>query len=48
MKQQDYTPRNLGERIRKRAWQAMQRGDLRAYGKLAALGLEAHTITLRT
>jgi hypothetical protein len=44
MEQFDIEPRNRGERIRKRAWQAMRRGNLSGYQKLAALALEAPTI----
>ena len=44
MEQTDFIPRNRGERIRKRAWQAAQRRDLSAYTKLVALALEVGSI----
>lgn len=44
MTQQDITPRNRSERIRKRAWKRIEQGDLKGYERLTALSLEAHTI----
>lgn len=40
----EHIPVNRSERIRKRAWQAIQRGNLRGYQVLSALALELHTI----
>ena len=42
--QYDIEPRNRSERIRKRAWQAIQRGNLQGYITLTAHAREAHTI----
>lgn len=44
MQQYDITPRNLSERIRKRAWKRIEQGDLKGYERLTALSLEAHAI----
>jgi hypothetical protein len=42
--QQDHTPRNRAERIRKRGWKEAQAGRVDNYSKLVALSLEVNTI----